>query len=373
MKHLDLFSGIGGFTLAAGWVWGDDYETVGFVDNDSYCQALLKLRFPNVPIHGDIKTYKGKRSSADLITGGFPCQPFSAAGKREGTEDDRHLWPEMLRIIKEVQPTWVVGENVSGFTTWNDGMVFDEVLSDLENAGYETASVMVPASAINAPHRRDRIWIVAHNTSKRSGTRRPERKGQKRNPTPISESGDAANTTNESVGGLGLERKQNKETAEPSKPSGDAYDASIERHGKKGKVSTRRNGFVGSGGDAPNTGRKRRGERRSQGVRSASTEPKREDTRDARSKGDASNAEVGGARLEGRKVGQEREFVSYDWDANWAEVAAELCRVDDGLPARLDGYQLTKPRHRMERLKGLGNAIVPQVAYQIMSAIKEIE
>lgn len=133
MKILDLFAGIGGFSLAAQRVWpGIEHE---FVEIDPFCQNVLRKHWPKAKIHGDIKTYKGTEGDADLITGGFPCQPFSAAGRRKGTEDSRHLWPEMLRVISEVRPRWVIGENVAGFTTWNDGMVFDEVQSDLENEG----------------------------------------------------------------------------------------------------------------------------------------------------------------------------------------------------------------------------------------------
>lgn len=156
MRLLDLFSGIGGFSLAASWA---GITPIQFVEYDQYCQKVLDKNFKGVPIHGDIKTYHGQPGSADIISGGFPCQPFSIAGKRKGKEDDRYLWPEMLRIIKEVRPAWVLGENVTGIVN----MELDKVLSDLESEGYETQAFIIPACSVDAPHRRDRIWIVANS------------------------------------------------------------------------------------------------------------------------------------------------------------------------------------------------------------------
>jgi len=153
--HLDLFSGIGGFALAAGWA---GFETVGFCDNEPYCQAILKKHWPQVPIHTDIKTLDGTAyRGITLLTGGFPCQPFSNAGKRRGKDDDRYLWPQMLRIIQEARPTWVVGENVVGII----GLALDQVCSDLEAKGYEVETIIIPACGVDAPHRRNRVWVIA--------------------------------------------------------------------------------------------------------------------------------------------------------------------------------------------------------------------
>ena len=153
--HLDLFSGIGGFALAAGWA---GFETVGFCDNEPYAQAVLKKHWPNVPIHGDIKALDGTAyRGVTLLTGGFPCQPFSNAGKRRGKDDDRYLWPQMLRVIQEARPTWIVGENVVGII----GLALDQVCSDLEAEGYEVEPIIIPACGVDAPHRRNRVWVVA--------------------------------------------------------------------------------------------------------------------------------------------------------------------------------------------------------------------
>jgi DNA (cytosine-5)-methyltransferase 1 len=171
MRHGSLFSGIGGFDLAAEWM---GWENVFHCEWNSFGQRVLKYYWPNAISYHDItKTdFTIHRGTIDIFTGGFPCQPYSAAGKRLGKEDDRHLWPEMLRAIREIQPTWVVGENVRGLTNWNGGMVFDEVQADLEAEGYEVTPFLLPACAVNAPHRRDRIWFVSRLISNASGTGR---------------------------------------------------------------------------------------------------------------------------------------------------------------------------------------------------------
>ena len=161
MKHLDLFSGIGGFALAARWA---GIDTVAFCEIEPFAQKVLEKNFPGTPVFSDI--CKLKRSdihgSVDIITGGFPCQPFSIAGKKRGTNDDRDLWPEMFRIIKQFKPTWVVGENVANFV----GMAFDRTKTDLESEGYEVQPLIIPACGVNAPHKRDRVWIVAYTNRK---------------------------------------------------------------------------------------------------------------------------------------------------------------------------------------------------------------
>jgi DNA (cytosine-5)-methyltransferase 1 len=132
------------------------WETVAFVEKDEFCQKVLAKNFPGVPIYGDIHEFNGTRHTADIISGGFPCQPFSVAGKQRSQDDDRYLWPEMYRVIREVCPTWIVCENVTGIVR----LALDDVLSDLEAAGYSTTTVVIPACAVGAQTRRDRIWII---------------------------------------------------------------------------------------------------------------------------------------------------------------------------------------------------------------------
>jgi len=159
-SHLDLFSGIGGFALAAKW---HGMETVAFCEIDPWAQRVLNKNFPGVPIHEDVKQLSGKQyEGIDLITGGYPCQPFSLSGERRGAEDDRHLWPEVRRITAEARPRWVLCENVIGHVT----LGLDEVLDDLESLGYTCAPpVVLPACAVGKWHRRDRVWIIAHDSS----------------------------------------------------------------------------------------------------------------------------------------------------------------------------------------------------------------
>ena len=164
MTHGSLFSGIGGFDLAAQWM---GWENVFHVERDPFCRQVLSHHFPKSQSFDDVKTFDAThfRGRVSVISGGFPCQPFSAAGKRAGTSDDRYLWPEMFRIIREARPTYVVAENVRGLLSWNDGLVLDTVCSDLEGEGYEVFPVVLPAASVNAPHKRERIWIVATNAN----------------------------------------------------------------------------------------------------------------------------------------------------------------------------------------------------------------
>ena len=185
MVHGSLFSGIGGFDLAAEWM---GWENAFHCEWNEFGQRVLKHYWPKAVSYGDITKTNFSRwnGTVDVISGGFPCQPYSQAGKRLGKEDERHLWPEMLRAIREVSPRWVVGENVRGLVNWNDGLVFDEVQADLEAEGYEVQPFLLPACGVNAPHRRDRIWFVAHrknircNEAEGFGRERPERQSHNR-------------------------------------------------------------------------------------------------------------------------------------------------------------------------------------------------
>jgi DNA (cytosine-5)-methyltransferase 1 len=161
-QHLDLFSGIGGFALAANYC---GLQTIGFVERDEYCASILANHWPSVPIYDNIRTFDARPfAGCWLLTGGFPCQPFSNAGLKLGEEDDdRYLWPETLGAIAAARPRWVLLENVAGIIN----MALDQVLSDLEGEGYETGTVVLPACSKNAPHRRDRVWIIANASGQR--------------------------------------------------------------------------------------------------------------------------------------------------------------------------------------------------------------
>jgi len=166
VKLLDLFSGIGGFSYG---LEKTGFQTVAFCEMDKYCKLVLQKHWKGTKIYSDVKEITKERLEADgvelpeIITGGFPCQPFSIAGKQKGTNDDRHLWPEMFRIIKELKPRWIIGENVRGIVNIQDGVVFETVCTDLESEGYEVQAFNIPAAGVGAPHRRERIWIVANS------------------------------------------------------------------------------------------------------------------------------------------------------------------------------------------------------------------
>ena len=164
MRHGSLFSGIGGFDYAAQLM---NWENIFHCEWNPFCQNILKYYWPNAKSYNDIRDFNGLiyRGKIDILTGGFPCQPFSASGQRKGTEDNRYLWPQMLRIIGEIKPKWIVGENVIGLTNWNGGLVFEQVCTDLENEGYEILPVVLPATCIGANHQRERIWFIAYSRS----------------------------------------------------------------------------------------------------------------------------------------------------------------------------------------------------------------
>lgn len=285
MRHGSLFSGTGGFDLASQWM---GWENVFHCEWNEFGQKVLNYYWPNAKSYTDItKTdFSIHRGSIDILTGGFPCQPYSMAGKRKGKEDNRHLWPEMLRAIKEIQPSWVVGENVHGLINWSGGLVFHEVQTDLEAAGYEVFPYVLPACAVNAPHRRDRVWFIAY--SRLFGQAKSEQ--QSMWCEQLCESGVATNTN-----GFGLE----------------------------GSIQT-------------------------------------------------------GEHEEQRQQVPQRGTISeYLYESRAAlrfenfPTQSPLCGRNDGVSSELVG--ITIPKHRTESIKAYGNAIVPQVAYQIFKTIKDYQ
>jgi len=331
MTLLDLFSGIGGFSLAASWA---GIETVAFCECEPYAVKVLNKNFPGIPVFPDVRRLKGADIGAvDIISGGFPCQPFSNAGKRRGKDDDRHLWPEMFRIISEVRPTWVLGENVAGFIN----MALDDVLSDLESIGYETQAFVIPACAVDAPHRRDRVWIVGH----------AER---------IRLEHSSKISLKNSKGKISVKSSSEDVALAVRNAKGAAYRGKVGEciGGRKIKGECQRNKMGGVFADG--------GEDFSVPVR---------------------------PRLQNRDAGENRQWThtesaGKDCRLEWGGCPAKpgLGGVADGLSAGLDGYWPPEPEgiprvakgvpNRVGRLKGLGNAIVPQVAYQIFKAIVEV-
>ena len=317
MKHGSLFSGIGGFDLAAEWM---DWENIFHCEWNKFGQKILKYYWPNAISYEDItKTdFTIWRGKIDILTGGFPCQPYSQAGKRKGKEDERHLWPEMLRAIREIQPSFVVGENVYGLVNWNGGMVFDEVQSDLENEGYQVQPVILPACGINAPHRRDRVWFVAN--AQHNGNIRESRTNEKEVKKKQVQQWNEIQRVEKSIGirpemeSLITKTKRGSVTRE------------LQQGQKEGK----------SGGQ--------------------------------NSRNNASNTSSG-RRIQNDKQQQSRklEYAGTSWER--FPTQPPICSRNDGLSDKLDG--ITFPKWRSESIKGYGNAIVPQVAFEIFKAINE--
>jgi len=284
--HIDLFSGIGGFAVAAGWA---GYSTGVFCESDPYCCKVLKRHWPDVPIIPDIRDFDGSKwRGADLLTGGFPCQPFSVCGEQRGEEDDRALWKEMFRVIKEARPDFVLAENVAGLIQ----LGLDSVLLDLASEGYSCGTIIIPACAVNAPHRRSRCWIMAHATS-------------------------------------------------------------AEFH-NKGQREKQRDGVIGSGedvADSESSLRPRVNRREEQAVRPTGRGEDVADSNHFNVQGERPNSDP-----KGRQGQDERQAGLCSGEAQW-DTEPDVGRVAHGIPKRVD------------RLKAIGNAIVPQVAYEILKRI----
>ena len=351
LKVLDLFSGIGGFTL--GLDSTNFFETVKFVEKDKYCQKVLQKNFPNIPIEEDIKNVKGKEGEADVICGGFPCQPFSVAGKQKGTSDDRHLWPEMFRLIREIKPQFVIGENVKNIINIQDGVVFETVCTDLESEGYEVQPFNIPAAGVGAPHRRERVWIVAYaeryneiqQIQKSDGTQDQvqSKRGQENSASWISSRANSIRQTNNRYEtNVANTHSSNQRTGKKSKQqegntSRECFSNSSEHVSNTESIES----HVGEHGKHQEE-RSRQGEIRGENSHDANTYSKR--------------LERFRAEHELRNSEKEKQTSGNSW---WS-VEPNVGRVANGVPGRV------------HRLKGLGNAIVPQIAKEIGLAIKKV-
>lgn len=319
ITHGSLFSGIGGFDLAAEWMgWINEFHC----EVDPFCQQVLKYYWTNAESYDDIKKtdFTIWNGRIDVLTGGFPCQPYSLAGKRKGKEDERHLWPEMLRAIREIQPCWVVGENVLGIVNWNGGMVFNEVQADLEAEGYEVFPYVLPACALNAPHRRDRVWFVAYKDSNQNGWGGVIRKEE----SEIGRFGNIGTGNNEWI-------SSNNGEVE------DAANTSLSNE-QRNRICQVCKGWEIGGCDCT--------------YNASDTPCKRQSGKEYRK----------------TKSGWvTKKSIPTDWQ-NFP-IKSPVCDGDDGFSTRLDG--ITFPKWRNESIKAGGNAIVPQVALQIFKAIYE--
>ena len=356
MNHASLFSGIGGFDLAAEW---NGWNNVFNCEWEEFPRKVLKHHFPNAKQHEDIKDFNATeyRGRIDILSGGFPCQPFSTAGLRKGTEDDRHLWPEMLRVIGECQPRWVVGENVRGLVSWSDGLVLEEVFSDLENLGYSVQSFIVPACATGAPHRRDRVWIIAH--AKSNGNKRNMGATQKQGEKPKRKESRGKFERNNERNATDTERIRLEHTEKPrslEECEGETrlhVAEPIETNGKRGNAPD----TDSTSGKGERINRQRKGESIGQG---GSGNEQR----------NASNSRSSGRTQDNEQhTSEEFELSRARWDE--FPTVPPICGGDDGLPKELDGITFSK--WRRESIKAYGNAIVPQVAHRIFQSISDYE
>ena len=347
--HLDLFSGIGGFALAA---QAAGFETIGFAEIDNYASAILKRHWPNVRNYGDVRTVPAIR--CDLITGGFPCQPFSVAGKQRGTSDDRYLWPAMLDVIKKCKPAWVLGENVAGLVN----MELDRCFSDLENLGYEVQPLIIPACATDARHRRDRVWIIGY--AKHSGL------------TPAEIGGSLGTGNDDSA-------TRTEQASEPAGSSEQLPSLANAYRGRFGECEPEAEQIYGTGGASE----RNRGEqttvadaasRENHGRKSRNMDEAQRGGKSLNAAADTCGENVADTLRERSEAGlsepQQRKTrpagIALNGDSGrpggycrWQPEPA-ICRVANGIPNRVD------------KLRGLGNAIVPQVAEIILKQIARV-
>lgn len=325
MRHGSLFSGIGGFDLAAEWM---GWENVFHCEWNNFGQRILKYYWPNAISYHDItKTnFIIHRGSIDILTGGFPCQPYSTAGKRLGKEDERHLWPEMLRAIREIRPRWVVGENVLGLVNWSDGLVFEEVCAALEVEGYEVQPFVLPAAGVNAPHRRDRVWFVAKNTRSNGCIfRQPKQEGAEVRQQRDISAGDSERICGEKMAGTAADPMRHR----IDKSGYWRQSEQLDTDGIEGRIIS-------------------------------DTDGKMLEYRH-------------GKGTTGERAKQEKRIKPFDCTGGWEAfpIVSPICDGNDGISDRLDGITFSK--WRQESIKGGGNAIVPQVVLQIFKAIEAYE
>ena len=320
LKLLDLFSGIGGFSL--GLESTGYFETIAFVEKDKFCQQVLKKNFKDIPIESEVRDVKGDRYAADIVCGGFPCQPFSVAGKRKGTDDDRYLWDETIRIVRECKPRWFIGENVEGIINIQEGMVLRQVCDDLEKEGFEVQCVVIPASGIGAWHQRKRVWILAY--SKHNGSHR-----SKRNET--------IESSNQSKEWLFI--RDNQDVSNTIGKLSDGCSSTT-------RVSTTELERLDSNEKENRNEVRSKAERCSEQTISNTNEQRTQ----VQIKGKHTSIEMSGSSSK----------------ETWWQTQSSLCRVPDGVSYELD-------KDRTNRIKALGNSIVPLIARELGLAIIKAE
>jgi len=317
LNVLDLFSGIGGFSV--GLEATGKFKTIGFCEQDKFCQKVLRKHWNDVPIYEDIKKLDARKINADVVVGGFPCQSISIAGKQKGKDDDRFLFPQMLRVIKEVKPKWIIGENVQNLLNISNGEILQGIHNDLEACGYEVQTFSISASSQGAWHKRARVWIVASNTNSR----------------------------------LSIGENEKIQTRGDTFDNGSSADVSDSKCNKRQDTSTRQGG--------------------ASKIRGIYSQEKKQTSHDLWGKTSRCNAPLGKQKNVtdtdkfGTQIQTQREHTSIKMlgstsKESWWKTQSKLCGVPDGVQ-----YELYP--NRANRIKALGNSIVPQIVTEIGKAI----
>lgn len=340
MIHASLCTGIGAAELAATWMgWINAFSC----EIDEFCNTILKYYYPNSKHYGNIfeQDFREWKGRIDVLTAGFPCQPFSVAGARNGAEDDRYLWPEVLRVVNEVRPAWFIGENVSGITSMvlpgeevtvgcytdvfgesyketemREQFVIDRICNDLEGINYSVQPIIIPACAVGAPHRRDRVWFIANRAD--TGVEGLQREGK----DCVHATGYATHATEPGLQGRLDDGKQ-----ENAEETGARVDDRLERYGSKRALA------------------------------------------DSNGKLLAYRNKIRTSRWDKQKI----TIKPHDCARCWKEFPTQspVCNGNDGVPGELFGISFSK--WRQESIKALGNSMVPQVVYEIFLAIEQVE
>jgi len=383
--HGSLFSGFDAPSIAASWMgWKNAFHC----EINSFCNEILKYWFPDSEHYEDItKTdFSQWKGRIDVLTGGFPCQPFSLAGQRKGADDNRYLWPHMLRAIREIRPAWVIGENVAGILTMvqpgketevgsqtslfgednrkrillRQEYVVETICKDLEREGYSVQPLLIPACAVGAPHRRDRVWFVAHRTDSRTEDVRQEREDK------VLSDGIAPNTN-----GYGYLSSRTCEESERCRCRNDGES-------EKRKQSTEwSNGLHGFSRDASDPQCSGSGQIQ-QEIQSEQPNGYCIDSNGSKRNVAYSYSELLQYRNSGGQEGRNSEkkpieppYCPEDWSR--FPTQSPVCGGNDGVPFNVDNLTIPFTKWRQESVKGYGNAIVPQVILEIFKAIEEIE
>jgi DNA (cytosine-5)-methyltransferase 1 len=414
LKLLDLFSGIGGFSL--GMEATNRIKTIAFVEKDKFCQKVLNKNFKNIPIEEDIRNVKGSNYTADIVSGGFPCQPFSVAGKRKGKDDDRYLWDETIRVVAETKPKWFVGENVEGIINISNGTVLQQIQQDLEKEGFQVQCLVIPASGVGAWHQRKRVWIIGCNVSNSNYSGCKDRTKQHRweqtqnekrfdsfSRSNIISNSNSNRNTNEIERSNGEKEKVQREHRQEDSSawkfirtnSNDVPNTSSQRQftrnnremetktkDKKGTRDQSSFQTLSSCSDVPNTNSRMRrrwgtiGQSGANEIWRFCSEKEKQTQHDIRSKTvgcdallreeNSSNTNEQRTQIQAKGKHTSIKMSGGSSKESWWETQSSLCGVPNGISYELD-------KDRTNRIKALGNSIVPLIAYEIGKAIISAE